>query len=535
MSNSENSYDVLIVGCGPTGATLANLLRMSGRRVAIFDRDADVFHAPRAMVIDAESCRIYQRMGILDRLTKEDAAPFLKHKFVAPNRKTLVAFDLEIIPETFGQPASGMMFHQPALERMLREDFSKAPTVDAYLGHEVLSVESHDERAVVKARNVETGEEAEYEASYIVGSDGGVSLCRRSIGANRIDLEYRRKWIVIDVILQDRDYWDSIREGSEFKCQPDSAVVFVKGHHGHLRFDFEIEEERADSFSKEDAIALISDFVDPSSAEIIRLTPYNFYAGMPDRWRKDRILLAGDAAHQTSPFAGQGLNMGIRDAAHLAFLFDLIFDGKADDSILDSYQEERWDHCRVLIDVASERGKMISLTGLGARFRRNTIFAFARHFPPFRRAMTLARSDYPLYTGGLIGTGHALCGARLIQPWIVDAEGVRTKLDDVIGDGFSLLTSTSVSGPAIDWFENEFGGRIFRVGEDFTDPEGKLTEVLDGHSILVRPDRFIYGASTQPNELCAAFHDHLSKYHTSHSTEDAPSSTEQSLASSVTG
>ena len=89
----SQTYDLLICGCGPTGATLANLLAAKGHRVAIFDRDTEIFHAPRAMMLDAESCRIFQSMGIMQKLEKQDSKPFYQHRFVNKNRRRLIDFD----------------------------------------------------------------------------------------------------------------------------------------------------------------------------------------------------------------------------------------------------------------------------------------------------------------------------------------------------------------------------------------------------------------------------------------------------------
>ena len=119
--------------------------------------------------------------------------------------------------------------------------------------------------------------------------------------------------------------------------------MYFKGHHKHVRFDFEAGEALARSFTAEDALEAISEYFDPSSCEILRLQPFLFHGSMPKAWRAGRLLLAGDAAHQSPPFSGQGLNMGIRDAVNLAFKFELLFRGLAGPALLDTYQGECWD------------------------------------------------------------------------------------------------------------------------------------------------------------------------------------------------
>lgn len=510
-------YDVLISGCGPVGATLANLLRQQGYAVAIFDRDKDVFIAPRAMQIDAESCRIFQQLGIQSRLEGRDARPAYKHVFVDKNRKTLMALDTHSIREIYGHAAAGMRFHQPALEHLLRADFDNTEAgskVDTYLGYEVLAVDGAGSAATLTAKNIETEEVTEFSGRYLVGADGGNSLCRKYITDTRIDMNYARRWIVMDVLVHDDALWNSLIDRSEFMCRPDAAVVFVKGCNNHVRFDFEVTDEVAETFTKDDAIALISDYFDTSSIEFQRIAPYYFYAGMPDKWRKGRVFIAGDAAHLTSPFSGQGLNMGIRDAANLAFKFDLVFRGLAGDECLNSYQDERWPHCERTINGATARGLMISANDLRGRLKRALSFFIGRVSPGLALAMTVKMSDFTVYENGLIGA-HKLSGDRFIQPWVTAQDDVPMLLDDVAGDGFLLLTNGSDASQKEAWFDKKLGGKRLHIGTDIEDSKGYLTAYFDKHdisAILVRPDRYIFDAGDDAAALTAGLKDALAAY-----------------------
>jgi len=503
-------YDVIIVGCGPVGATLANLLRVNGHKVAVIERDKAVYPAPRAMVMDAEATRLYQRMGYLPKLLEKDASPFRIHKFQKPNRDLLLKLNFDEVEDQFGQPAAGLMFHQPALEQMLRDDFAKDDCVDFLEGVEVVGIESAEDEAWVDTKNVDTGEEQRIHGRYIVGSDGGASMCRRWMKPTRMDFNYSRKWIVMDIIVQDDDVWNSFDEGSEFRCRTNASVVFVKGHHNHCRIDFECGEERANSFTEDDARELLKDYFDPSLAKFIRLAPYDFYAGMPDRWRVGRVLLAGDAAHQTSPFSGQGLNMGIRDAAHLGFLFDLVLKGHASDRVLDTYQGERWEHCKFVTEGASKRGRLISTKGVVTKLR-DVGFGVANSSRLVRKLLFKDMFYYPAYKGGLIVEGHKLSGHRLIQPEVTK-DGETKLLDDVIGDGYVLLLpQRENNADALQWF-TDMGGQQFVVNEDFQDHTGKLNAFMKGAAVLVRPDRFITAAGPTGVATAEAFRLKLASY-----------------------
>lgn len=496
-------YQVLIVGCGPTGATLANLLRLSGWSVAVFDRDKDVFVAPRAMQIDPQTCRIFQSIGVQERLEENDARPALRHIFVDKNRRPLFEFLGDEDKEEHGHHIGGLRFHQPALERFLRDDFSKGAGVDTYLGYEVEEVDGEGERATLRARNLDTDHTETFDADYIIGADGGGSMCRKYIGAKRIDFNYSRQWIVMDMIVHDQSVWDSLIDRSEFRCREDAAVVFVKGSHNHVRLDFEVSGEKAKTFDKDDAFALISEYFDPSSVEFQRMVPYHFYAGMPEHWRKGRVLLAGDAAHLTSPFSGQGMNMGIRDAANLAFKIDLVLKGLADDRLMNSYEEERWENCEKVIKGATKRGVMISTGDWRGVLCRQILFGFAKLFPKVAVASSRRASIGFPYVDGLI-SDHDLAGHQFMQPALKTPHGKVVMMDDLIGHRFALIALRPASRSANqDWFEKALGGVVLALGDDFDDQEGRLQDYMKKHqvsSVLLRPDRYIFDAGNSTED-----------------------------------
>lgn len=453
------------------------------------------------MVIDDESQRILRCMGVLERLFPDDIAPFNTHRFVDNQRRLLAGLDTKVA-ETH-DISMGAIFHQPALEELLRSDFTQGSGVDAFLGNDVTAVDGDDHGVRLTARNLATGAECRYRARYLVGCDGGSSTVRRAMDVQRVDFNYAKTWMVMDTVVEDAAFFATIPEGSEFLCDSGRAAVFVKGRRNFVRFDFEVTEREQATYSNAHAVEHISRYYDPKFFEVVRLAPYRFYAGMSEHWRKGRLFLAGDAAHQTPPFAGQGLNMGLRDAENLAFKLNLVLSGRSSDAILDTYQEELQGNCATLIKGAVHSGKLISSGNpVVVQLRFLALFVFSRSATLIRLAYRLMVRKQP-YKRGLLGNSHKLSGTLMAELYVADAAGVRTSLDEVLGRGFVLLTTARDADQAR-LFETKVGGTVCVVGEDVLDPDRKLLGWLRKHRVthvVIRPDRYIFDAGIDADAL----------------------------------
>ena len=512
-------YDVLIVGCGPVGATLANYLRLFGHNVAIFDRDKEVFYAPRAMGFDDESLRILQALGVLDRLHEEGHLYRADLWFYDSRGRLLATFDRRQLGDELLLGRCNQydmtMFHQPGVEQVLRDDFQLEPKVNRYLGYEVLSVNDDGPRVTLKSKNLDTGEEQEFAAHYLVGCDGASSLVRRALGVERIDLDYSEEYLVVDTIVDDEHYFETrIPHGAFFVYDPKQAGVMAKGLHGHVRFDFlrhpdvvgESYESEAD-FDRAARNLIVARGHDPEKYRVIRKAPYTFYASMPSRWRQGRLLVAGDAAHLTPPWSGQGLNMGMRDAANVSFKLHLVLTGKASDHVLDTYDAERQPVSMETIKAAVEVGKTMQTHNSFQLAMRGIVYFLARHSRFVTRQLFKAWRRKPPYRDGLMGKTPKLSGAPMIQPWVEDLRGKRHLLDDLIGLRFALVATSSPTGESVYRFAKELDGALLKLEKDFIDPDGTITRWFDKNKInavLIRPDRCIFDAGNDGNALCQA-------------------------------
>jgi hypothetical protein len=213
------------------------------------------------------------------------------------------------------------------------------------------------------------------------------------------------------------------------------------------------------------------------------------------------VLLAGDAAHQTPPFAGQGLCTGLRDAVNLAWKLDLVVRGLAPDALLDAYGRERGPHAEAVIELAMGMGKLICVADLDEAAARDEAFVATydgrvTEVPPF-----------PPITDGVVLGGSPGAGELFIQGRVEGPAG-RMRFDDAFGAGFRLITTTepSVDDDTSAWFAS-IGGRVVTLGRgDRTavDADPAYRTWLADHlavAVLQRPDFAVFGTAATPSDV----------------------------------
>ncbi|HUD51857.1 bifunctional 3-(3-hydroxy-phenyl)propionate/3-hydroxycinnamic acid hydroxylase [Parvibaculum sp.] len=473
--------DVLISGLGPVGAVLAIYLGRLGVAAVAIDRDIDVYPMPRAAHLDHETMRLLHLAGGADAVLGA-SQPLSTYEFRTADGELLMGFRPgEVLPST-GFPQSSM-FHQPTLEHALRARLAGLPSISARLGHALKSYDADEEgvRAVV------SGPEGEYgvEAKYIVGCDGGQSLVRRIAGIALDDMGFDEPWLVLDVKLPEgREKLSTI--GLQL-CDPRRPVTSMPMGPGRHRWEFMLcPGETPEDVVRDDFIAaLLAPFVDPASVVVERRAVYRFHAVFARQWRKGRVLLAGDAAHQMPPFLGQGLCSGTRDAANLAWKLAAVLEGRAGDVLLDSYQTERDPHVRAITEMAVFMGKIVCT--------QNMDQAAARDRDMLSKPEVERFSAMPETLGlksGICG-GDILAGSIFPEPWMAGDES-RTRLDDAAGF-VPLLVCRDVDDEATASFRTG-GGFVASLGASLVDEGGRLASLLsENEAILVRPDRYVFG------------------------------------------
>jgi 2-polyprenyl-6-methoxyphenol hydroxylase-like FAD-dependent oxidoreductase len=332
-------FDVAIVGFGPVGAVLAILLGQRGQRVVVLERHVDPYPLPRAVHYDHEIARILQACEVAEACAKI-VEPVDVYEF-----RNAVGEPLMRLGRTGNGPSGwpqSTMFSQPDLEAVLYARVDELPSVEVRRGMHVTSVEDQGDHVVLHADRLErdvtptrrstlrlAGAAEGVQARYAVGCDGANSTVRSALDMPMIDRAFFYDWLIVDVVFDEPRVFDPINMQV---CDPARPTTVVSGGPGRRRWEFmALPNEAIDDLNGEaTAWRLLEPWgARPDNARLERHAVYRFQARWTGEWRRGRVLLAGDAAHQTPPFAGQGMCAGIRDAANLAWKLDLVRAGAA--------------------------------------------------------------------------------------------------------------------------------------------------------------------------------------------------------------
>jgi 3-(3-hydroxy-phenyl)propionate hydroxylase len=445
--------DVAIVGCGPVGALLANLLGQAGLSVDIHDREAGIHALPRAVHFDGEVMRIFQAAGLAEAIAAVTRTSSRGMHFIDAMGRTLMVRRGIEGPGPHGW-AGNWYFHQPTLERVLRDGLARFPNVRLHLGHEVALV-------------------GELDARYVVGCDGARSQVRRAIGSRAHDLDLHQPWLVVDLLCDpESPRVQSLPDYTVQLCDPARPMTIVNV--GGKRRRWEIMLMAGDDparFIEPDIFwPMMTKWLGPQDAVVERSAVYTFHSVVHEGWRKGRLLLAGDACHQTPPFLGQGMCAGMRDAANLAWKLAAVIKDGDPDALLDTYESERRPHVTAFIELAVRLGAIIQATDPTAVAERDRRFAEGPQTFDFPQ---------PQLGPGFRIDAPPPVGTIFPQPRLADGR----LMDDAIGQRFAIVGDVSL---------------LAHLQTDAVQLPGVGAEWLAQHRLraaLLRPDRYIYAVA----------------------------------------
>src|SRR5208283_459988 len=432
FADVPSDIDVLVVGYGPVGATIVNLLARYGVRVLVFDKAKEIFMAPRAIALDNEALRILQMAGLEDGDFDKVAIPYVR--MVSPQ---LGEFGrINSLAQIDGHPKL-VTFYQPQLEAALRRRALEHGSVQTALGVSLASFVERDD-AVIATLDTGDGRTASVRARYLIGADGASSLVRQLIGQAFTGQTYAEDWLVVDARGAERPI--------DLICDCRRPVPHMTAPGGRERWEFMLRpgETRAEMEGDAKIRELLAPWGGPAAMTIERKAVYRFHARTAKAFSKGRVFLAGDAAHITPPFVGQGLVAGLRDAANLSWKIAWVLHGRAATAILDSYDVERRPHAKAMIDLAKFMGRLIMPRSATVALLVHGTLRLTRLTAAMRRYFDeLGIKPKNVFARGLFAPKRS--GAKLVrggplpQGWVRGPDGAVRRSDEALGPALTLV------------------------------------------------------------------------------------------------
>jgi 3-(3-hydroxy-phenyl)propionate hydroxylase len=307
-------YDVAVVGFGPSGAVCAGLLGRLGLTTLAIDRSRKLYDRPRAFALDHEIMRVFQNLGIADALSVGGPggpyiAPFMPAEYRGVDGQLIKRLGAIAPPWPLGWCPS-MVFNQPAVEEELRRSVSARPEVAVSLGTELTGIEQARDEVTLELRD-DAGDRRVARARYVVGCDGATSTVRALLGITHEDLAFDESWLVIDALVNDAGAAKLPRVGVH-RCEPSRPSTYLLGPGAHRRWEIMLlpGEDPREMETEARVWELLARWITPADARLWRAASYRFHALVAREWRRGRVFIAGDAAHQQPPFTGQGMCQG---------------------------------------------------------------------------------------------------------------------------------------------------------------------------------------------------------------------------------
>jgi 3-(3-hydroxy-phenyl)propionate hydroxylase len=518
--NPPMRTQVVVVGAGPCGVTIANYLGVFGIDTLLLERSQDILDYPRAVGADDEALRSWQGVGLANDVLKDMIQNVPARYYSSAGHCFAQVSPAE---QPHGWPRRNL-FIQPLTEVTLRNGLKRFDRVQVMLGAEAQSLQQDDEGVRLEVRQAD-GSLTEVRCDYLVGADGGRSTIRGLVGIELKGMTHSRKWLVIDVVDDPLD-----APYTAIHCHPKRPSISIHLPYGFRRLEFQLMESEQDEevLAPANLERLMRSHYPAGMAlpEIKRARIYLHHSRTAERFDAGRVFLAGDAAHLQPPFFGQGMNSGLRDATNIAWKLALVIQKAAHPRILKSYDSERREHAETVVNFATWIGSFYKPHSRLTEWFRDLFFRSIQSLPQVRDyILQLKFKPMSRYHEGIVlpladkQDKADPVGRMFMQP-MVELEGKALKLDDAIGPRFAVLAlhfdPASVLSPGNRAFLERIDARLFQVMpsrsptqrtqtstgvQALDDLQGKFRDWRMKHPqwefIVVRPDRYVAAVGTR--------------------------------------
>ncbi len=473
---STIDFDVVVIGLGPTGGTLANLLAMNNLSILVLEKEAGIYKLPRAVHFDDEVMRVFNTIGITKSLTKKLIIN-KGTKFVNEKGKILLDWPRpKVITENGWYPS--YRFHQPDLERSLRHRLKRYEKVLISQNSEVYKTINFKNHSIIQYKDIKTNQIFSVKSKYVIGCDGANSFLRKQMKSEMEHLGFEQRWAVIDLILKTKK--TNLPDRTIQYCNSKRPATYCRNVGKRRRWEIALKEEESVEkfFDSKTLWKFLSKWVSQDEAIIERKTVYTFQSAIAKKWRRGRQLLVGDAAHLTPPFMGQGMCAGIRDASNLAWKISICCKKEHNERLLDTYQSERSSNVKDYINTAMKMGEL--LNSIGGSKVSDTVYV--------EKDGTIKMNSIKPELGKGLGSLHDKNRGKIFPSITIN---FNKEFDDLFSCYPILITNNKES-------EKKFKIRTYS-SIDIPEIETILKK-FNSNSLIIRPDRFVL-ASTDKSDL----------------------------------
>lgn len=492
----EKEYDVIIAGCGPTGATFANYFGKQNLKVLLFDKESDIIEYPRAVHIDEDVIRIFQELGLYEEMKKDAIKPFVNYSLVSKKDKLLFQFQpnssiSEDIPD-----CSWIL--QPEIEKHLRNGFLQYPNV-TFLKETTWRDMNKKEDSVSLILMDNQEQLISVKAKFLIACDGGKSVIRKKMNIAVHDFGFKKEWFVVDTNYNGENVFS---EDHKQYCDPNQPMTYVNGVKNHFRWEFMVSKKHAefsDEMLAKTMIPKLASQFPIDDFEIIRKKKYVFHTLVAKEWRSGPVFLAGDAAHQMPPFLGQGMCSGIKDAKNLAWKIVSACSSfnVATNELLDSYYKERAPQVEKIIKLAAILGGFIQYSNPILALFRNGFLKLLNVLPNKPIDALIEKHLYGLEVKNFSKSQHPLVGKRIPQPLIVLKNKEKVYFDELCGFHWVILFRSDCK---IIPFNPSGTLKYIPVVESFSESSIGIKSLFFAKwmiknkvdFVVIRPDKFIF-------------------------------------------
>lgn len=444
-------HPVVVVGGGPIGMALALDLGRKGTPVLVLDDHEGVGQGSRAICFAKRTLEIADRLGAVQAMVDKGVVWNVGKVFHGDNQ----VFEFNLQPESGHRNPAFINLQQPYFEKFIVDALRKAQDEGAPIEIRGRNAVTGITRAADHVTlTVETPDGPyQVEADWLVACDGARSPMRDMMGLSFDGRVFEDNFLIADVKMTapfptERWFWFE----PPFKDSGQSALLH-KQPDDIWRIDFQLgwDIDRTKELEEENVRARVDAMLgDGVDYELEWTSIYTFQCRRMRAFRQDRVLFAGDAAHQVSPFGARGANSGIQDTDNLAWKLDLVIRGLALETLLDSYSEERVHGADENILNSTRSTDFLTPKSEISRIFRNAVLELARDHAFARPLVNSGRLSVPCVYDGLSLNGpDMLDGPRQTRVGApaVDAKLGETYLLDHLSEGFTLLR---IDAPAPD-------------------------------------------------------------------------------------